>query len=105
MTRQSSARSHGHCAQGLRPPIDPGLMALQPCHAQDEVIPRIQVDDQTAFHAIEVQELHAQVHRYLGYRDAGSRRQTDSDEITLTRSKRLSIQLTSFHRRASGVIA
>jgi hypothetical protein len=80
-------------------------MAFQPCHAKDEVIPRIQVDDQTAFNAIEVQELHAQVHRYLGHRHTGSRRETNSDNITRTRFQRFSIVLTSFHRGALSVIA
>ncbi|KAJ8533359.1 hypothetical protein ON010_g13895 [Phytophthora cinnamomi] len=71
---------------------------------EDEIVPRIQVQDQTAFHAIEIQKLHVQVHRDLGHRDTSARRKTNSDNATNTRYQRLSIQLTSFHRGAPGVV-
>ncbi|GMF47682.1 unnamed protein product [Phytophthora fragariaefolia] len=51
---QSSARREVRSTHGLRPPIDPWFIALQPRHTKDEIISRIKVHDQTAFHAIEV---------------------------------------------------
>ena len=79
-------------------------MAFKPCHPEDEIVSRIQIEDETAFRTVKVQKLNIQIQWNFRDSDTSSCRQSNGDHITFMRLKRLNIMLIPFKGYASGII-
>lgn len=56
MTSETFARNIARYTSGLKPPIDPWLMACKSGHTWNKIISRIQINDKTAINAVKVEK-------------------------------------------------